>query len=295
MSYSHLSVTPEAHGFGATVTGLDLSRPLAPAVLAEVRAAWAVHGVLAFPGQPLSLDELERFTLQIGPFGVDPFIKPMPGHANILELRREANETVSNFGAAWHSDWSFQAEPPAATILHGAIIPPAGGDTLFSDCCRAYETLSPAMQALLAPLNAVHSARQAYGPNSLYARETGKRAMDIVISAEAEKTHAHPLVTRHPVTGRRVLFVNPVYTVGIEGMTYEESMAILGYLFQHQLREEFVYRHRWAPDMLLIWDNRCVNHMATGGYDGHLRVMHRTTVAGGRPSRDLLAGAGQNA
>lgn len=283
MAYQTIAVVPQAHGFGATVTGLDLSRPLPAQVLAQVRDAWAQHAVLSFPDQPLSLEQLEQFTLQIGPFGVDPFIKPMPGHANILELRREANETVTNFGAAWHSDWSFQAAPPAATILHGEVIPPIGGDTLFCDCYRAYDTLSDGMKAMLAPLSAVHSARQGYGPDSLYARETGKRAMEIVISAEAEKTIAHPLVTLHPVTGRKVLFVNPVYTVGIEGMTRDESMAILGFLFQHQMQEEFIFRNRWSRHMLTMWDNRCVNHYADGGYDGHLRVMHRTTVAGERP------------
>ncbi len=282
-AYSTLSVTPEASGFGAVVEGIDLSRPLAEAVRRDLLAAWAEHAVLSFPNQTLSLDQLEAATLQFGPFGVDPFIKPMAGHPNVLELRREPDETATNFGAGWHSDWSFQPEPPAATLLHAQVVPPVGGDTLFADCAGAYDALSPAMKALLAPLRAVHSASRAYGTQGVFARETEKRTMQIVVSPEADKTHAHPLVRTHPVSGRKALFVSPVYTVGIEGVTPEEGQAILGFLFRHMTQEAFVFRHRWAKDTLLIWDNRRTVHFAEGGYDGHLRVMHRTTVAGEVP------------
>jgi len=103
------------------------------------------------------------------------------------------------------------------------------------------------------------------------------------VSADADRTHSHPLVTSHPVSGRRCLFVNPGYTVGIEGMTKGEGDAILSFLFNHITSEPFVYRHAWRANMLVIWDNRIVLHCATGGYDGHLRLMHRTVVAGGQP------------
>lgn len=275
-----ITVTPQASGFGAEVGGLDLSAPLAAADLAAVKDAWARHAVLAFPDQPLSLEALEAFTLQMGPFGVDPFIKPMAGHPNVLELRREPDEKATNFGAGWHSDWSFQKEPPAATLLRSEVTPPVGGDTLFADGARAYEALSEAMKAMLAPLRAVHSASRAYGTEGVFAKETQKRTMEIIVSAEADKTVGHPLVRTHPVTGRKALFVSPVYTVGIEGMTAKESQAILGFLFAHMVQEAFVYRHKWRQGMLLMWDNRCTMHYADGGYDGHLRVMHRTTVAG---------------
>lgn len=280
---STIEVTPTASGFGAVVTGLDLARPLAESVMDEVRQAWAAHGVLSFPDQPLSLDQLEAVTLQFGPFGVDPFIAPMPGRPNVLELRREPDERATNFGAGWHSDWSFQPIPPAATLLHGQVIPPVGGDTLFADCTAAYAALSPTFQEMLAPLRAIHSAGRAYGTKGVFARETEKRTMQIIVSEEADKTHTHPLVRTHPVTGAKALFVSPVYTVGIEGLTPGESQAVLGYLFGHITQPEFIFRHRWARDTLLIWDNRRTVHLAEGGYDGHLRVMHRTTVAGEVP------------
>ena len=280
---SKVQVAPTASGFGAVVTGLDLSKPLDEVTLGQVRGAWADHGVLSFPDQPLSLDELEAVTLQFGPFGVDPFIAPMPGRPNVLELRREADEKATNFGAGWHSDWSFQPAPPAATLLHGQVIPPVGGDTIFADCAGAYAALSPVMQDMLAPLRAIHSAGRAYGTKGVFARETEKRTMQIIVSEEADQSLTHPLVRTHPVTGRKALFVSPVYTVGIEGFEAKEAQAILAFLFGHITQDRFIYRHKWRPNMLLMWDNRCTVHLAEGGYDGHLRLMHRTTVAGDKP------------
>jgi taurine dioxygenase len=283
VTYQHIDATPEPSGFGAAITGVELAQPLAADVLAEVKAAWAAHGVVWFPDQPLSIDALEAFTLQIGPFGHDPYIKPMADHPHVLELRREPGEKARNFGAGWHSDWSFQETPPAATLLHAKVVPPVGGDTLYADCTRAYDALSPGMKRLLVELTATHSARRPYGPNGTYARETEQRTMQIISSPEADRTQVHPLVRTHPVTGRKALFINPVYTIGIEGLTSEESAWLLGGLFKHMTQPEFVYRHRWQANMLTMWDNRCTMHYADGGYDGHLRVMHRTTVAGDRP------------
>jgi taurine dioxygenase len=283
LDYRTIAVTPQASGFGAEIAGLDLTRPLPAGVLEEVKAAWARHGVVAFPDQPMDLDALEAFTLAMGGFGHDPYIKPMAGRPNVLELRREPDEKAVNFGAGWHSDWSFQEAPPAATLLHSKVVPPVGGDTLFVDACRAYEALSPAMQRMLAPLRAIHSARQSYGSKGVFAKETQTRTMQIIVSEEADAALTHPLVRTHPITGRKALYVSPVYTVGIADLTPEEAKAILGFLFAHLTREEFVYRHRWREQMLLMWDNRCTMHFAEGGYDGHLRLMHRTTVAGEVP------------
>ncbi len=107
--------------------------------------------------------------------------------------------------------------------------------------------------------------------------------MKIVVSEEAEKTEVHPLVRTHPVTGRKSLFVNPVYTVGIEGLNPDENFTLLKFLYEHMVKDEFVYRHEWQANMLVLWDNRWTMHFAEGGYDGHLRLMHRTTLAGDRP------------
>ncbi len=277
-----LNISPNPTGFGAEVTGVDLSRPLPPEILAAVKAAFLAHGVLWFPDQPLTHDQLEAFTLALGPFGWDPYVAPLADRPHILEVRREPDETTSPFGGAWHSDWSFQETPPSATILHAKVVPPVGGDTLYADGVAAYQALSPAFQRMIAPLRAIHSASRPYGPKGFYAGEQGRKGMTILPSPEAEKTQSQPVV-RTLDDGRKALFVNPVYTVAIEGFAEAESAALLGFLFKHMTDERFVWRHRWAPDMLTMWDNRRAIHNATGGYDGHLRVMHRTTVAGGRP------------
>jgi taurine dioxygenase len=283
-NYVEIAVSPNSDGFGAAVSGLNLADKLAPAVLSEVQQAWAEHSLVWFPEQELSPQQLEAFTLQLGEFGHDPYIEPMPGHPNILELRREADEKAQNFGAAWHSDWSFQDSPPSATILHAKVVPPSGGDTLFADCYRAWEALSPTMQAMLENLQCVHSAALAYSPRGVLAAEPNERSMQINFSEEAEATRLHPLVRTHPVSRRRALYVNPVYTVRINELTDEESFVLLSWLYDHLQKEQFVYRHHWQANMLTMWDNRCCNHLADGGYDGHLRVMHRTTVAGEVPA-----------
>lgn len=277
-----LTVTPNQSGFGAEVTGLDLSRPLPPATLEAVKAAFLAHGVLWFPDQPLDHDQLEAFTLQFGDFGWDPYIAPLEDRPHILEVRREADEKTTVFGGGWHSDWSFQVTPPAATILHAKVVPPVGGDTLYADGIAAYETLSPAFRQMLAPLQTIHSATRPYGPAGHFAKEDPGRSMKILWSPEADKTQVHPLV-RTLTDGRRALFINPTYTLGIEGFTEAESAALLAFLFKHMMSDDFVYRHRWSANMLTMWDNRRAMHNATGGYDGHRRVMHRTTVAGERP------------
>jgi len=270
-------------GFGAEVRGLDLAAPLADDVVEALEEAFARHGVLWFPDQPLTHDQLEAFTLRFGAFGWDPYVAPLADRPHILEVRRDPDETSSPFGGAWHSDWSFQETPPKATILHAKVVPPVGGDTLYADGVAAWEALSPSFQRMIEPLRAVHSARGPYGAEGFYANEKGRTGMTILPSPEADKTWSHPMVRTQPRSGAKALFINPIYTIGVEGFTEEKSSALLGHLYRHMVQERFVYRHRWAPNMLTMWDNRRLMHNATGGYDGHLRLMHRTTVAGERP------------
>jgi len=272
-----------ADGFGAEVRGVDLRTPPSPDDAHAILRTLAAHKLLWFPDQPIDINQQEAFTRALGELGEDPFIKSVPGHPHVLELRREPDEKAPNFGAGWHSDWSFQACPPLATLLHAKVVPPVGGDTLFADCEAVFESFSPAFQTLLKGLTALHSAKLPYGRDGVYAKETEKRTMQIVTGAAAEAVQAHPLVRVHPVTGKKTVFASPVYTVGIEGMTVEEGYAILMFVFKRMEEARFIHRHKWAKDTLLMWDNRQLNHFADGGYDGHLRVMHRTTLAGDAP------------
>lgn len=278
-----LEVHPNTGGFGATVTGVGLAGKLAADTVAAIRAAWLAHQVLVFPDQPMTLADLERFTACIGPFGDDPYVAPVPGHPHVLEVRREPDERPVPFGSSWHSDWSFQATPPAATLLHAKIVPPAGGATLFADGYAAWDALPRREQACLAGLTALHSARRPYSHEGYVAGGGPARSMKILPSETAWQVQAHPLVRVHPETGRAALWINPVYTIGIQGMPDGAARALIERLAAHATQERFVFRLEWSPDMLVLWDNRCVQHCATGGYDGHRRVMHRTTVAGDQP------------
>ena len=273
-----LSFTVADAPCGAEVRGVDLSKPLAQSQSAELRVLWLAHQVLAFPGQTLSVDELERFAATIGPFGQDPFFESIPGHPHVAQVKREAEETSSIFADSWHSDWSFLASPPAATLLYGDVIPPIGGDTLFASQYAAWEALAPAMKLRLQRLQGVHSARRGYARDGRYGENDRGRSMAIRFDDSALATQLHPIARAHPETGRLALYVSPGYTIGIDGLPDDVAQPLLAELFAHQAQPEFVYRHRWQPGMLLMWDNRCLVHAATGGYQGHRRLLHRITI-----------------
>lgn len=275
-----IEVVPSGEACGATVRGVDLSGPLAAEVVAELRAAWLEHHVLSFPEQQMDDDDLERFTGCFGPFGDDPFIAPIPGREHVIAISRRAEETAPLFAENWHSDWSFQARPPAGTCLLGIVIPPTGGDTLFANQHAALEAMPRSLRERVEGRTAVHSARGGYAPSGLYgeADRHSDRSMDIRPSEAATATQLHPLVRAHPETGRLGLFGCIGYIVAIEGMDDDAARDLLIELLGWQTRDEFVHRHRWAPGTLVMWDNRSVLHRATGGYDGHDRLLHRTTI-----------------
>jgi taurine dioxygenase len=274
-------VEPSGQVCGATVTGVDLSAPLDDEEVAELRSAWLEHHVLAFPDQPMTDDDLERFTQHLGGFGDDPFIAPIEGRDHVIAIQRRSDETAPLFAENWHSDWSFQERPPSGTCLYGITIPPVGGDTWFADQHAALDAMPADLRARLEGRMAVHSARGGYAPSGTYgdADQRTDRSMAIRPSEVAMATQLHPLVRAHPETGRMGLFGCIGYIIGIEGMSDDESRALLFEMYHWQTRDEFVYRHRWDRDMLVMWDNRSVLHRATGGYDGHDRLLHRTTIA----------------
>lgn len=278
-----INITPSGQACGAAVTGVDLSKPLSDEQVAEIRAAWLEHHVLAFPGQNISDDDLERFTLNFGGFGHDPFFDPIEGREHIAAIRRDANEKSPLFAENWHSDWSFQEHPPAGTCLRSITIPPVGGDTLFSNQHAALDVMPSDLRAKLEGKIAIHSAQLAYAPDGAYGEKDEDRSMAIRPDESARETRLHPLIRAHPETGRLGLFSCMGYIIGLEGMTQEEALPPLQELYAWQGSDEFVYRHKWEPGMLVMWDNRSVLHCATGGYEGHDRLLHRTTIAAYAP------------
>ena len=279
------TTTKSPSKIGVEITNINLAEPLPEAYIKKIHELWVNNGVAIFPNQMLSHNAYADFAKQFGLFGTEPFIETMKSQPHIVELRRKASETSSPFGGTWHSDWSFQNAPPSATILHSKIIPPIGGDTLFANTALAYKDLSKDLKEKIENLDGIHSAKLPYAKDGFYALENEKRTLKIKSSDKANKYNVHPLIRVHKTTRVKSLFINPVYTIGIDGMSNLESSTLLTKLFEHMTQEKYIYRHKWQPNMLIMWDNRTVMHMAEGGYDGHERLMHRITLAGEEPIR----------
>ena len=275
-----IEVVPTGEACGARVHGVDLTAPLSADEVAAIRGAWLDHHVLVFPDQPVSDDDLERFTLNFGPFGHDPFFEAIDGRSHIAAIHRLPDEQAPLFAESWHADWTFQAFPPDGTCLASRIVPPAGGDTLYANQVAALAAMPAELRSRIEGVTAIHSARTAYAPDGMYGEsdEEADRSMRIVVSEEAYDTQTHPLIRVHPESGLEAVYSTFGYIIGIEGMPDDEAKQLLIELYAWQTRDEFVYRHRWEPDMLTMWDNRCVLHRATGGFEGHERLLHRTTI-----------------
>lgn len=276
---ANIVVVPTEQACGAEVTGIDISKPLEPTIIDEIHAAWLEHHVLSFPNQHLDDDQLERFALCFGEFGDDGFFGPIPGRKHIAAIRREASDTQPIFADMWHSDWSFQEEPPSATFLYGLDIPPVGGDTLFVNNHLAWERMPQELRSKLEGLTAIHSAVYGYAPDGPYGDPKRRGSMDIRPSDKAYERRPHALIRPHPESGKIGIFgTSYLYIVGFEGMSDEEAKPLLKELVAWQDREEFVYTHKWQNNMLVMWDNRSVLHRATGGYEGYRRELHRITI-----------------
>ncbi|MBT5435610.1 MAG: TauD/TfdA family dioxygenase [Alphaproteobacteria bacterium] len=277
-------LSPIGPTLGAIIEGID-ARDLSDADDAALKAAFAEHRVLVLRDQSLGADDQVTFSARFGPLYRMPYVKPLADHPDVIAVLKEADEVkVSTFGSWWHADFSYLEEPPVYSILQAHELPPAGGDTLFADLCTAYDALSDGMKAMLSPLKVMHSGH-IYGTKLAPDGEKARmRSVEVSTGhVEADVERAHPLVRLHQPSGRPALFCSPTYTTRLEGMTATESASILGYLYEHIARPEFTIRQRWQAGDLLMWDNRAVVHLAVNDYDGHRRLLHRTTVASERP------------
>ena len=274
---ARLSVEPVAGALGAEISGVDLARPLSEETIAAIRRAWLDHLVIFFRDQPLSPAEFLAFARCFGEPIEYPFVKGLAEYPEIIPVLKLEHERV-NFGGVWHSDTAYLDVPPMASMLVAREIPPYGGDTLFANMYLAYETLSDGLKAMLEGLVAVNSSAKADA-----SRTREDRMKDSAREVKKDYIAAHPVVRRHPETGRRALYVNVAHTVRLDGMTEEESAPLLDYLFRHQTRPEFSCRFRWRPGSIAFWDNRCAQHNAINDYAGHRRLLHRITLAGDVP------------
>ena len=267
-----MEITPKK--VGATVTDVDV-RELDDAATKRLAQAWADHGVLFLRDQHLTPDEHITFAERFAPIDVNKFFKPVDTHPQIATVLKEADQK-GNIGGAWHTDHTYDEIPARGSILLAREVPPHGGDTRFADVGAAFEALSPGLQTTLESLEAVHSNEHVFGKSAQYNREMGDR----LANPEGVGSAVHPVVIKHPVTGRKLLYVNLAFTRHFVGWTMEESAPLLQFLYQHMGQDQFTTQFRWEVGSIAMWDNRSTWHWALNDYEGHRRLMHRITVQG---------------
>jgi taurine dioxygenase len=268
MNYRHISCRKTAPHLGAEISGVDLSKPLSPGAVQEVRHALAHNGVIGFRDQDLSVEQEIAFGAQFGKLYIHPVADLNSKHPEINPVYADEKSTRA-YGEQWHSDASCDVEPPLGSILMLQEMPEVGGDTGFSSMYAAYDALSEPVKRFLEGLTAFHEGghvfRRRWDPSKVY------------------PNNEHPIVCVHPETGRKLLFVNEQYTTHIPQLRPDESDAVLQMLYRHVDSPEFHYRFQWRPGSVVFWDNRCVQHRAIFDYWPNRRVGTRVQVCGSKP------------
>lgn len=269
-----------SHALGAEVIGADLSKPLDDATYAQIRASFTEHCLLLFRDQALTREQFIAFSRRGGALDMnearpaDTKVEGMPELMLVVgkPLSDGSSATGGYFGADWHTDNSHLPTAAAMTLLRAINLPDVGGDTMFSNMYRAYDDLSGGMKKLLEPLYGVHMLTRA-----VYDMSTPESAAE---SWRKYPAAAHPAVRIHPESGRKALYINGQVRM-LEGMTAAESKPLLHYLSEQAVNPHNVYHHKWRRNDLVMWDNRCLLHMALANYDRtQVRSMERATVHG---------------
>ncbi len=273
--YREITVTQTTPAIGAEIGGVDLSQALTEAQFAEIHDAFLRYQVIFFRDQKqLSPEQQIAFGRMFGELHLHPAAPHLDTHPEIFVIHTHKNSKVSA-GEAWHSDVTCDTEPPMATMLQLHILPPCGGDTLFSSMYSVYDSLSDSMKEFLSGKTALHESQHIY--QGRYADrgidDTGKKY------PEAE----HPIVRTHPETGKPTIFVNYSFTTKILGLNRDESDAILKVIFQQVENPYFQIRFKWTKNAIALWDNRCAQHLAIWDYHPHERKGHRVTIKGDKP------------
>lgn len=275
--YQRITVSPIAGALGAEIGGVDTAADLDDETVAEIRRALLEHLVIFFRDQELPVDRHKVFSRRSGELFVHPNYQLGQDDKETVYLLRKPGDT-SVAGEFWHADTTMMKTPPMGAILYALDVPDYGDDTIFANQYLAYETLSGGMKDLLDGLNAVHSDIRVAGPQ---AGVNAKRSSQVREDNDWRETvSVHPVVRTHPETGRKCLFVNPVDTTRLEGMTEAESAPLLNTLFARQNKPEFTCRFAWRKGSIAFWDNRCTLHLAIHDRPDAGRHMQRTQIAG---------------
>jgi taurine dioxygenase len=275
ITYEHISVRPLTPVIGAEIEGVNLAEPLDDQTVYEMQEALTAHQVIFFRDQDISVEQQKDLGRWFGELVVHPNDPGLEGHPEVMIIHAdESSKRVA--GERWHSDVSCTEEPPLGSILRLFTAPESGGDTLFASMYAAYDALSGPMKSLLQGLTAIHDG----GP---YYREVNALIGRDDVGREFPKAE-HPVVRSHPVTGRKAVFVNEIFTTRLEGLPRAEGDAILDFLFRHVQRGEFQCRFRWEPHSIAFWDNRWTQHLAIWDYWPETRSGYRVTIKGERPA-----------
>ncbi len=273
-SFAHIDVTPQGATLGAEVSGVDLGSDLPDAVIDEIRRALLDYKVLVFRDQPITPPEHVAFARRFGELEIHPFITGNAEHPELV--RFEKGVDTGGFENGWHHDVTWREVPSMGAILHAIEVPATGGDTLFCDMAAAYDGLDGATKERIADLVAVHDFMLAFSQQV----PEGKQAEFRARYPQAR----HPVVCTHPETGRKLIFVNCYFTSHVEAMDEADSVDLIKHLAGQADVVEYQFRVRWAPDTLVFWDNRSVQHYAASDYYPDVRVMERASIVGTRPS-----------
>jgi taurine dioxygenase len=261
--YRTISVTPTSPNIGAEIGDVDVTKPLSAEQVEELRDAFTRYQVLFFRDQPVSNNDQSRLAAYFGPLGEHTGKYANSKVTDNPHVRRfhydETSKRIS--GENFHSDLASWVHPPPASMLYLHTVPPyGGGDTIFASMYAAYEALSPQAKAYLEPLTATHDGRPIFGPDA--------------------PVSVHPLIARHPVSGRKGIYANVDYTTHVNDVPRLESARILQFLFDHCCNDIWTYRFRWRPHSIAFWDNRCVQHKALWDYWPHVRSGYRVQLEG---------------
>lgn len=278
-AYNTIQASPLSPALGAEIAGIDIAAGIDDDQFAELRRAFVDYGVIFLRDQDITPEQHIAFAERWGKINVNRFFKADSDYPLIAEVRKEADQK-GNIGSRWHTDHSYDEQPAMCSILYAREVPSVGGDTLFASMYAACDALSDGLRRMLSGMRAEHSSRHAFGEPAYFNADVDDIGGRLGNTGAATQDALHPVIIRHPLSGRPALYVNGDFSVKFEGWSQEESQPLLDFLYAHAVRNEFTCRFRWRKGSIAIWDNRATQHSALNDYHGERRLMHRITIEG---------------